>query len=170
MQCINCQEETENPKYCSRSCSATHTNKFNPKRRITRICRFEGCDCLVKDYRANFCLEHFEFSNAEKKERLLNSTLKEYRDKARQSGIHPSSTNAAIRNFARSWFRFLTLKPCNNCGYSKHVELCHIKAISSFPDSALMSEVNNINNIIQLCPNCHWEFDNLERNGEEDRT
>ena len=42
---------------------------------------------------------------------------------------------------------------------SKHVELCHIKPIASFKDSALLSEVNSKNNIVQLCPNCHWELD-----------
>lgn len=50
--------------------------------------------------------------------------------------------------------------PCAYCGYSLHVELCHIKPISSFPDSALLSEVNSRKNNIQLCRNCHWELDN----------
>ena len=49
---------------------------------------------------------------------------------------------------------------CAKCGYDKHVELCHIKDIANFDDDSLLSEVNSRNNIIQLCPNCHWEFDN----------
>jgi len=48
---------------------------------------------------------------------------------------------------------------CRVCGYDKHVEVCHIKAIKSFDDSATFSEVNSIHNLVFLCPNCHWEFD-----------
>ena len=29
-----------------------------------------------------------------------------------------------------------------------------------------MSVVNAEENVIQLCPNCHWEFDNLSREGK----
>jgi hypothetical protein len=42
----------------------------------------------------------------------------------------------------------------------KHVEICHRKAISEFPKDTLIIEVNNRNNVLFLCPNCHWEFDN----------
>ena len=46
------------------------------------------------------------------------------------------------------------------CGYSIHYEVRHIRAVKSFPDTATMAEVHNINNLIALCPNHHWEFDN----------
>ena len=55
--------------------------------------------------------------------------------------------------------------PCAKCGYDKHVELAHIKPISKFGDESKLSDVNSENNVIQLCPNCHWEFDNLPRSG-----
>lgn len=48
---------------------------------------------------------------------------------------------------------------CENCGYSKHVEFCHIKPISEFGESATLSEVNAENNVAILCRNCHWEMD-----------
>lgn len=56
-----------------------------------------------------------------------------------------------------------SLKPtlkCSNCGYDKHVEVCHIKSISSFNNESKISEINDISNLILLCPNCHWELDN----------
>lgn len=63
---------------------------------------------------------------------------------------------------------------CSNCSYDKHVEVCHIKAISSFPLSAKIAEVNSPKNLILLCPNCHWEFDNgllkVQRVGVEPTT
>lgn len=49
---------------------------------------------------------------------------------------------------------------CAICGYSNHIEIAHIKAVSEFEDSSLISEINDINNLIALCPNHHWEYDN----------
>lgn len=49
---------------------------------------------------------------------------------------------------------------CAVCGYDKHIEVAHIKAVSDFDNDALICEINNINNLIPLCPNHHWEFDN----------
>lgn len=49
---------------------------------------------------------------------------------------------------------------CSICGYSKHVEVCHIKPVKDFTKNTRLSEVNDRNNLIILCPNCHWEFDN----------
>lgn len=51
-------------------------------------------------------------------------------------------------------------KKCKICDYSNHVEICHIKSVSSFSDSTLISEINSVDNLLILCPNHHWEFDN----------
>lgn len=51
-------------------------------------------------------------------------------------------------------------KRCICCGYDKHFEVAHIKAVSDFDDDVLISEINNIDNLIALCPNHHWEYDN----------
>lgn len=50
-------------------------------------------------------------------------------------------------------------KCCEHCGYDRYYEVCHIKAISDFPDEALVIEVNDLSNLEALCPNCHWELD-----------
>lgn len=52
------------------------------------------------------------------------------------------------------------VKKCSVCGYDKHFEICHIKPVSDFEDSATLKEINNIDNLVALCRNCHWEFDN----------
>lgn len=51
-------------------------------------------------------------------------------------------------------------KRCAVCGYDKFVEIAHIKAVSEFDESALISDINSIDNLIALCPNHHWEYDN----------
>lgn len=70
---------------------------------------------------------------------------------------HKSSAFAIIRGRART---ICPEQPCRNCGYDKHTEVCHRKAISDFDLSTPASVVNDKNNLIRLCPNCHWEFDN----------
>ena len=49
---------------------------------------------------------------------------------------------------------------CFVCGYTHHVQVCHKKAVSDFDDKALVKEINDIDNLVALCPNHHWEFDN----------
>lgn len=66
-----------------------------------------------------------------------------------------------IRSAARSYSKYFLDPKCYKCGYDKHFEVCHIKDISSFPKDAKIFEVNQISNLVHLCPNCHWEFDNL---------
>lgn len=48
---------------------------------------------------------------------------------------------------------------CSVCGYSNYVEVCHIKSVSEFPDSAKICDINDKKNLVYLCPNHHWEFD-----------
>lgn len=49
---------------------------------------------------------------------------------------------------------------CLICGYSHHVEIAHIKPVSSFNEESTFAEINSIENLVGLCPNHHWEFDN----------
>ena len=68
--------------------------------------------------------------------------------------------NSAIRVLARNKINKLTNKKCVNCGYDSHVETCHMKSINSFSLDTPISKVNSFDNLIILCPNCHWELDN----------
>lgn len=51
-------------------------------------------------------------------------------------------------------------RKCENCGYDKYLEVAHIKAVSEFSDNDLVLEINGENNLMDLCPNCHKEYDN----------
>ena len=73
---------------------------------------------------------------------------------------HKSSAFALVRTRARAIAKKLGLDKCSNCGYDKHVEIAHIKAISTFDNSTLISVINSKENLMALCPNCHWELDN----------
>lgn len=49
--------------------------------------------------------------------------------------------------------------PCAVCGYNKHTDIAHIKAVKDFSDDTPIYTINHIQNLTCLCPNCHWEFD-----------
>ena len=158
MNCLNCNKETNNPKFCSKSCSAIYTNKAYPKRKTKRTCIVCGDSVQTyRDSRCQVCKEEHKLNH------YRNKTVGEYREKLSVKGKHPSWCHSHVRAFARSWLKHLTQQPCRHCGYDKHVELAHIKDVASFPDDALLGEINAEGNVIPLCPNCHWEFDNLPR-------
>ena len=71
------------------------------------------------------------------------------------------SARSTIANHARdTYIASDRPKHCLICGYNRHVDIAHLKAVSSFPDTAFIGEINDINNLMALCPNHHWEFDN----------
>lgn len=150
--CLNCGAETVNPKFCSKSCAATYNNKLYPKRKCSKVCNV--CGDPVKHHRRRLC----EFHHQERMSgfKYHNKTIGEYRNSPSVKNKHPSWVHSHIRLFVRSWLKHLTKEPCRHCGYDKHVELAHIQAVSSFPDSALLSEVNSETNVIPFCPNWHW--------------
>ena len=146
--------------FCSRSCSATYNNKIFIKKPLTRVC--SECTEKVFTYRHTRCEQH----NKEYQEsKYINRTMGEYRNLLSVKGKHISWINSHIRLFAKSWNKDLRQLPCAKCNYDKHVELAHIKGISTYSDDTLLVVINNKTNLIQLCPNCHWEFDNGYREG-----
>jgi len=71
------------------------------------------------------------------------------------------SARSSIRRHAVAVFESLNIeKKCCNCGYDKHIDVSHIKPVADFDESCTLREINHPENLIGLCPNCHWEFDN----------
>jgi predicted restriction endonuclease len=65
-----------------------------------------------------------------------------------------------IRQIGRKlFFQSSEAKHCAVCGYGKFIEICHIRPIQDFPEDTPISVVNDLRNLIALCPNCHWELD-----------
>ena len=67
--------------------------------------------------------------------------------------------NARVRGIARKLYcRSGLPKRCRACGYDKHFEVAHIRAISDFPPETAIAEINSLSNLVALCRNCHWEL------------
>jgi predicted restriction endonuclease len=145
--CLYCNSFTKNKKFCSRSCAASHNNKSHVKRKPEGRCK--NCSGIIKSSRT-YCKLCFA-----EKHKIQDMTLKE----AIYDRGHRASAYALVRTRARSTDKFKNTQSCQFCGYSKHIEACHVKSISSFPPTTLLSEINHESNIIALCRNCHWEYD-----------
>lgn len=146
--------------FCSQSCAAKHNNlgvAHNPKKKRAN-CR--ACGKPVKKGRV-FCGETCEKDEMQKSwtDEILKSdkTVGEFR----LTGGFRQNHNSKIRRVARKIYKYSNPEmKCEHCGYNKIIEVCHKKPIASFGNDVLLSEVNSPENLIGLCPNCHWEFDN----------
>lgn len=162
--CLTCGVSFYRPKsskcngntFCSSSCAAKRNNKGkqrNPPK--SRECISCGASFFrSNDRKSNMCSECTTEANTTK-----NVTLGECIEKISVKGKHPSWKGAYVRQHNSSLNRDLKKLPCQKCGYSTHVELAHIKPVSSFPITAYLNEINSSDNILVLCRNHHWEFD-----------
>ena len=149
MFCANCNEETNNKKFCSQSCSAKYTNLHRPKssyRQPEGKCK--DCSTPISTSRT-YC------KSCKPKYIRGDITLKE----AIYQELHKSSAFALVRSRARGVGKELKLTKCQKCNYSRHIEICHIKPICEFDENTLLSVINHPSNLLALCPNCHWEHD-----------
>lgn len=137
-------------KFCNLQCSA----RYNNSKRERKQRRCPHCGEAVAGSTDRLC----PICSETRRNFQRTSTLGRVHELASSKG-HPSWRNAIVRNYNRRWNAALLRLPCHVCGYSLHVELCHIRPITDFPDTATLAEVNDPRNVIQLCPNCHWEFD-----------
>lgn len=48
---------------------------------------------------------------------------------------------------------------CVHCKHAGSTQVCHIKAISDFNKLSLVDDINDLSNLIGLCPNCHIDLD-----------
>lgn len=76
------------------------------------------------------------------------------------SGTWQSARNTIRRQARETYEASEKSKSCIICDYENHYEVCHIKAVKDFDDNAYISEINSLDNLVALCPNHHWEFDN----------
>jgi len=155
MECLCCQTEFVSKSkinvYCSEGCRRRMIMK---KYRADHKKPCPSCGDLMA-YNSKLCKLCNNGTNECKQ-----STIEEYQSMPSIKDKHPSWVSHHIRLFAKSWNPHLKGKPFENCGYEKHTEFCHITAISDFDKDTKLSVVNGEANLVILCPNCHWEFDN----------
>lgn len=154
MICNHCSQQFEkkryNQKYCSKECQHQYAT--------TTWCRanMKTCVCGTKIKHTSEKCKSCQTGHTQ----VQKKTLGDCKQMLSVKGKHSSWAMAHLRGYNRSWNKELLSFGCQVCGYKKHVELAHIKPVSSFEDEVLLTTINDPNNLLVLCPNHHWEFDN----------
>jgi len=141
-------------RFCSKACS-----NRTVKRRTKKISLCFYCNSPVSFYRSKFC----DKCKSEGRHYFPNGKLPiELTIGELFVGIKGDANKCnRIRYYARqTYINSNKPKKCFNCGYDKHFEVCHKNAIANFDISTNLAVVNSKENLIALCPNCHWELDN----------
>ncbi len=150
-------------KYCNHKCYSS--NQTNRKR---ETCRREFKHKNCKNCDEEFIVKKRTIDRFQ--QRLFCDTCRHLS----KSSIHKltkkdlfaknknwQSARSSLQKNAKSAFRKTTSPAiCYICGYDNHVEISHIKPVSQFHHDTLISEINDTSNLVALCPNHHWEFDN----------
>jgi hypothetical protein len=152
LKCVHCGKSIivmpsniKEKNYCSVSCS----NKDKPRRSLTKNCK--NCENLIVST-DTYCEKCFKRKMSDCSERTIGEFREKRKDATRYSYIRGNARVIMKKNNIE--------KKCKSCTYIKHVEVCHIKDICEFPDDTKIGVINDISNLVYLCRNCHWEFDN----------
>jgi len=162
MNCTQCNKEITrklDPRiknhFCSRSCAAIYNNAKTPKR-IKKVYVCSNCYKPVSTKSTKLCKNCTQ--GILTKDLIHTTTVGKLKELYKDKGSLAFA--AKIRGYGKTLYdKSDKPKHCIVCGYNLHYEVCHIKSISSFNDNATLAEVHDLNNMIALCPNHHWEFD-----------
>lgn len=158
--------------FCSQTCSAVFNNTLRGVRNtdltrrhfvpsilcnvlyIKKLVLCQNCNKLYhkKSNRVTSSLTCSHFCSME-----LSMKSKTMQDLVVRKG---ANSYDSVRSNARNYSKYFYPKLCMLCGYDKHYEVCHVKDIKDFNSNSTIIEVNSRSNLVHLCPNCHWEFDN----------
>jgi len=144
--------------FCSLNCNAVYNNTGRIKKGpVKRMCSQCNKIFIVTRNDAGY------FSKNKRCPICMNSSVIPTRTKKQMFEISSSwqSARTTIRGHAsKIYAQSNKPKCCIVCGYFKHYEISHLKSVSDFSDDSLIAEINDINNLIALCPTHHWEYDN----------
>ena len=143
MKCKNCNESTNNPSFCSRSCAASFNNRNTDRwkgkavKRETNVIQCGYCNKLTRTQNKKYC-----------------SADCRSKDQAK-SILNGEAGSVALKKFR------LELEPnCYSCGTGTEwngqalgLELHHIDGDA---------HNNTMENTMLLCPNCHSQTSNFK--------
>lgn len=175
-------------KFCSRSCAASYNNRRFPKRKPEHECATCNTPVsAIRKYCSEQCLTIARIERVSKDGHTTNSKKKYYpkcecgntmshrsvkcRDCVYNDYLNmtigqlraKSVRDAQVYNGIRQKSRSLAVKhyvmECALCGYDYHVDVCHVRALSSLPDETTVISASGVDNFVLLCRNHHWELD-----------
>lgn len=154
-QCSYCQKETSNPKFCSRSCATSSSNKTSPRRKKTKKCR--NCGKIIYSeyiYCSNECLKD----------------IQKLRPKLSKEELKKANVRNVIKWRQRLKERAVEYKggKCQICGYSKCIKAFDFHHLQPEHKDFSISRDGNcrswdtikpeLDKCALVCSNCHREI------------
>lgn len=102
MHCLNCGEETKNPKFCNRKCAAEINSKLNIEKLWRGECKDCGITCSNRYSRCEKCRDIYH-NNVNNGHCLI-------------CGILQTTKNSVKRTYKNGWNPY-----CNPCGVQKDI-------------------------------------------------
>jgi DNA-directed RNA polymerase subunit M/transcription elongation factor TFIIS len=151
-------------RFCNRSCAGFYNNAhFHHNTRVsTSVCSNCGAIVNLKKQKnggypkRKYCDTCLRLVHANG-----NSLVMNY-NKGEHFGRHKNwqSARSMIQRHARRVYLHSGLpRKCRVCGYDNHIEISHLIPVKSFASDTSLMVINAISNLIPLCPNHHWEYD-----------
>ena len=141
-------------KFCNARCSALAHNRL-PRRRMQPA--LKTCSTCLRELRF-----HARFARCDDcrsgNVRLAPAWLTMTKVAFFAHRRNWQSARSSVQRHARASF-VLSGRPkvCAVCGYDRHVEVAHRRAVSEFSSETTIAEINALDNLMALCPNHHWE-------------
>jgi predicted nucleic acid-binding Zn ribbon protein len=150
MKCLNCLEETTNPKFCSRHCSTIYNNKIHPKRKPEHHCKM--CSCLIISSKS-YCSDECKIKAKEllkKKTIFIIDNITRY--KRNDSEIFCENSKVARVVVKRRYLKS-NRNICSICGQLP--EWLNKKLVMVLDHINGIKNDNRLVNLRLLCPNCN---------------
>ena len=148
MKCKKCGKETSNPKFCSRSCSASASNKGRNRHtgEIVGVRRCPICELVLSYEQKRYC--SYECASEGRYEASVNDWL---------AGDSVGHTKAGVlRSPVKRWLRELQNGKCALCHRSEWTNDNYNKPIPLEGDHVDGNWKNSRpENIRLICPTCH---------------
>lgn len=153
-------------KFCSHVCAGLSRGR-GADRSISQ-CERCGKKIVLKKHKTRNSYHHRKYceecvnkvrsaaaAKQKRKQDLPERTLGEMKQRRKEWSWRIAITNHARRVYTAAQGP----EYCMRCGYSTFYDVCHIKDVASFSDDTKIKVINDLRNLIALCPNHHREFD-----------
>lgn len=151
--------------FCNQSCTASYNNKtriYKNKKANIQIC--ENVEC-GKEFKA-VTTRRMRFCSNKCRRDVINVGKLTLLDILTIKGNKYNVSRTIRVNSKYVYFKHTKVIKCVVCGYNKHIEVAHIKSVSSFDKDTKLCDVNSLKNLVGLCPTHHWELDNNKLDSE----
>lgn len=140
-------------KFCNSSCSASYNNERRERKKK------ENVEEKILNTREKLNLRKEKIKETRINNDFLRSNISK-KELFCTSKTYQNARSYICRSARKVYMSSDKEKFCIYCGYNLHFDVAHKKSVSEFPGEAKIKEINSIDNLIPLCKNHHWEYDN----------